>query len=648
MFGIPKIHMNKQLESIAAQRVRFKVWRKFSYALLVIATSCYGVWVMFDILKSNSLTGLEISLLLLFSITFGWIASAFWSGAIGFILQLFQLDPMSLKRTKCFSKTEFHADSASKTAIVMPVYNEDTRRVIAGFETCIRALADKTALNQFDFYLLSDTQDPALISAERNAWGALAERLGSLKQHIFYRRRTDNRGKKVGNLTDFCERWGRKYEFMIVLDADSIMTGQCMLDLVDAMQQNPDAGLVQTVPIPVRQSTFFGRFLQFAAQLYSPMLATGLAFWQTDGANYWGHNAIIRTKAFIQNCGLPELKGRGAFGGEILSHDFVEAALLNRAGWQVILRSDIQGSFEEVPANILDYAIRDRRWVQGNIQHLALLPAREIKLMNKLHFSLGALAYISSLIWLSMLMLSSVDAITRSLSSNVFFEQAYQLFPTWKIAKPELIYSLIYLTSALLLLPKVMGVIIAILYRRKQFGGAIKLVSGFVVETLFAILIAPMMMAFHAYFVLCVMVGHKVSWEAQSREGRMVSWRDALSHTVWTSLAALIWGTATYYYAPVFFYWLLPVLAGLVIASVIIRYSSSVQLGLFFQRLGIFSCPSENIDMDVLTRLDRLMQRLPAQFSYVYPEPELPAELKAKMPVQSFDSAKKVFKPRAA
>ena len=140
--------------------------------------------------------------------------------------------------------------------------------------------------------------------------------------------------------------------------------------MVRAMQANPRTGLIQTIPIPVRQTTFFGRFVQFAAVLYSPMLATGLAFWQTDAANYWGHNAIIRMRAFIDHCGLPTLPGKAPFGGDILSHDFVEAALLRRAGWDVFLLADLEGSYEEVPCNIIDYAKGDRRWVQGNIQHL--------------------------------------------------------------------------------------------------------------------------------------------------------------------------------------------------------------------------------------------------------------------------------------
>ena len=355
MFGI---QMTSSKQSTGTP-MPFKTLRVWLFAIAAIGLSGYGISIMFEILNSNGMTLLEYALLALFSITFAWIVTAFCSGCIGFILQLFRIDPLTLKKIKPVSINS-EALSQQKTAVVMPIYNEDTHRVIAGFEVSLQSLKATGQLKHFDFYLLSDTQDTAIASNELSAWHALCERLGDTAKQVFYRRREDNKHRKVGNLTDFCERWGSQYEHMIVLDADSVMTGQCMLELTTSMLNNPQAGLIQTIPIPVRQDTFFGRFLQFASILYSPMLATGSAFWQTDKANYWGHNAIIRVKAFIDCCGLPTLKGKAPFGGEILSHDFVEASLLHSANWDVLLLADIEGSYEEVPSNILDYAVRDR------------------------------------------------------------------------------------------------------------------------------------------------------------------------------------------------------------------------------------------------------------------------------------------------
>lgn len=626
-------HSGPQVSNRLQLNVRGKLLRQLLFSTLAGGTTLIGIWLMFDILRPNGTTLLEMALLVLFSITFAWIVIAFWNAVIGFTLQLLRLDPLTLRR---LMRPQGAFVPGGRTAVVMPVYNEDTARIMAGFEANLRSLERTGELQHFDFYMLSDTQNTELARAEHAAWTLLLQRLGPLAKHVFYRRREKNQHRKVGNISDFCQRWGGHYDYMVVLDADSLMTGDCILKLVATMDANPGTGLVQTVPIPVRQTTFFGRFLQFAAALHSPMLATGLAFWQTDSANYWGHNAIIRIEAFLACCGLPKLPGKGAFGGDILSHDFVEAALLRRAGWDVFLLADLEGSYEEVPSNLLDYATRDRRWVEGNIQHLALLNARGLRTVNRLHFLFGAVAYISTLIWLLMLGLSTVDALVRAAQSNVFFGSEYQLFPNWQIAKTELIFSMLYLTAGLLLAPKLMSILVALLYRRAAFGGAAKLLAGALLETLFAILIAPLMMVFHSYFVVNVLQGRKVKWESQSREGRMVPWGQAFYHTAFVGCVALIWGGVTFTMSPMFFWWLMPVLVGLVLAAPIVRYSSSITLGQLFHRAGIFLSPSETQPADVLRDLkDFSVWRNPIPESSA-PLPSLPPETWRDMTTQSF------------
>jgi membrane glycosyltransferase len=326
----------------------------------------------------------------------------------------------------------------------------------------------------------------------------------------------------------------------------------------------------------------------------------------------------------------------------------VEASLLHSANWDVLLLADIEGSYEEVPSNILDYAVRDRRWVQGNIQHLGLLSSAKLKLMSKLHFLLGATAYISSLIWLSMLALSTIDAVTRALNSDVYFNRAYQLFPTWQIAKTELIDSLLYLTIIILLLPKLMGVIVTLVHRKQRFGGALKLTLGSIIETVFAIIVAPLMMVFHAYFVVCVFLGKKVKWDAQPREGRMVPWKEAFSYTLLSSLIAIVWGSVAYYFTPVFFWWLSPILLGLILAAPIVRYSSSIKLGVKLRQWGIFICPSEVDNDATLAALKVHLKEIavPPAGRYSTAIPLLPQEHKVTMPIQSFssESHRKKFK----
>ena len=642
MSGIPmqfnKLHaralpVDARLQPENSIRLPGESIRRPLFFILVLGTTVAGVSIMFNILAANNLMPLEAVLLFLFSITFGWITISFWSGLCGFVLQMMQRDPLSLKKMDLDRYR--HQPITTRTAVVMPVYNEDTQRVIAGFEATLLSLAATGDMAHFDFYLLSDTTDPQVAQAELDAWQQLHERLGDLSTQIFYRRREKNIARKVGNLADFCQRWGSSYEHMIVLDADSIMTGDCLLQMTRAMQANPRAGLIQTVPIPVRQTTFFGRFVQFAAVLYSPMLATGLAFWQTNAANYWGHNAIIRVRPFIDYCGLPSLPGKAPFGGDILSHDFVEAAMLRRAGWDVFLLADLEGSYEEVPCNIIDYAKRDRRWVQGNIQHLGLLDIAGLHPVSRLHFLLGAVAYISSLIWLAMLALSTADAVIRAINSNVYFTEAYQLFPNWPIAKTGLIIALISLTITLLLLPKIMGIVVAITHRNRAFGGTWAIIKGAFIETLFAILIAPIMMAFHAYFVVSVILGFKVNWDAQEREGRLLPWGEAIARTSRTTLVAIAWGVVTFIYAPIFFWWLMPILTGLVLSAPIVRYSSSLYLGELMRRKHIFLCPSETEGDPVLRDMQQLLVQKVSSLPAPAMAPALPPDKWTEMREQN-------------
>lgn len=309
--------------------------------------------------------------------------------------------------------------------------------------------------------------------------------------------------------------------------------------------------------------------------------------------------------------------------------------MLRRAGWDVFLLADLEGSYEEVPCNIIDYAKRDRRWVQGNIQHLGLLNIAGLHPISRLHFMLGAIAYISSLIWLAMLVLSTADAVVRAINSNVYFSETYQLFPEWPIAKTGLIIALISLTTALLLLPKVMGIIVAVTHRNEAFGGTWAIIKGAFFETLFAILIAPIMMAFHAYFVISVFLGFKVNWDSQEREGRLLPWGEVFARTLRTTIVALVWGAVTFYYAPVFFWWLMPILTGLVLSAPIVRYSSSLYLGKLMQHKKIFISPSETKNDPVLQDLQRRLESKPLPLAVHATPPSLPPDNWSEMREQN-------------
>ncbi|WP_229359060.1 glucans biosynthesis glucosyltransferase MdoH [Halomonas salipaludis] len=598
--------------------------RRLALAVLVLASTALGVATMFRILYDGGLGILQAAVLGLFAITFGWIALAFWTALIGFVISLARRDPLTLAR----QAPPAIAALASRTALVMPIYNEDPARALGGLEaTCHDLLAstDQDLHDRVEAFVLSDTRDDAIAADERRHVAALRQRLaGRLALH--YRRRADNAGRKAGNLAEFCRRWGRRYDYLVVLDADSVMGGRSLLQMITTMQREPQLGLLQTVPIPIRQHTLFGRFTQFAAALYSPMLAAGQAFWQGDCANYWGHNAILRTRAFMAHCGLPRLSGRPPLGGEILSHDFVEAALLRRDGWRVRLDVGIQASFEELPGNLLDYARRDRRWTQGNLQHLRLLAASGLHPISRLHFAMGALAYLSSLLWVLMLGLSSADAMLNALSRERFFSDTYQLFPDWPLDTSAMVMPLLALTAAMLLLPKLFGLLLALWQTPAAFGGRWRLIASALLEMLHAILIAPLMMAFHSAFVIGILVGSSVGWDPQTREGRPVAWRQALAHTRAAALLGGAWALAMYQFTPSFFWWLTPVWAGLISAPLLVRLSGSRRLGDGLARLGLLTVPSEVQPAAVLTRLDA-SHSLPAPADAAGVPPEQPGDM---------------------
>lgn len=613
--------------------------RRLVFFSCVLLTSAFGVMTMFHVLNANGITSLEGLILGLFAVTFGWITLAFWTALAGFAFQLLGRDPLSFRRG--FDRGDPRTPIVAHTAIVMPVYNEDTDRVIAGLEATWRDLMATGEGDRYDFYLLSDSNNPQVAAAEEAAMGELCARLNA-RGRLFYRRRTDNEGRKSGNIADFCRRWGSYYDYMVVLDADSIMTGSALLQLTRAMQANPSAGIIQTVPMPVRQETMFGRFMQFAASLYSPMLATGMAFWQQETANYWGHNAIIRVQAFMTYCGLPPLPGKPPLGGEILSHDFVEAALMRRGGYHVYLFPELEGSYEETPGNILDHAKRDRRWAEGNLQHMRLVSAYGLHPLSRLYFVLGTLAYACSFLWLIMLGAGTVDAIGRAVSTNEFFVSAYQLYPNWPITRTSEIMSLLWVVVTMLLLPKILSIVLAMIRsgRRRSFGGGLRLLASSLFEIVFSVLIAPVMMTYHTYFVVGILLGRRVAWGPQSREGSYVPVRIALRSTVLMTLAGLAWGIATASITPIFALALSPVLLGLVLAVPLICVSSSPAFGTWLRRRRLFLSPCETTPPTVLEPLRHSLQT-PCDAASEESDARLPApppERYKSMPVQTIDS----------
>lgn len=558
-------------------------WRVWTFFSVVIAITGTGSYLMADTLWTAGWTFASGVLWLLFTILFGYLAFGFCHAFFGFLVLRFHLPaPETPSGKGVLSRNDNPEEITPRVAVIIPVYNEPVNRVFAGVKTIFESTMREEQRDAFDFFILSDSTKPEQWIAEEAAWTKLW-REEKAQNRIFYRRRPHNHAKKSGNVSDFCRTWGENYRYMIVLDADSIMTGKTLVELLARMEANPQVGLIQTAPGLVGGVSAFGRMQQFANRLYGRLFMEGLAFWQECGGNFWGHNAIIRLRPFIEHCELPELPGRKPFGGHILSHDFVEAGLLRRAGWEVWLAHDLSGSFEEGPQGIIESAQRDQRWCQGNLQHSLLLAARGLRGKTRVHLANGILGYVASPLWL--LFMSCAYWKVSAFGSEALVDAA----------KSPGAISLLGITLGLLFGPKLLCLID--LYfdpeRTRGFGGRLNATTSAIVETVFSALLAPINMLFHTRFVFLNFLGKTVGWSAQNRNAVGTSWDEAISTHGLQTLAAILVGAVTAMTNPVLFWWLFPVLLGLWLSIPISVWTSRPDLGSHLRQEHVFLTPEE-------------------------------------------------------
>jgi membrane glycosyltransferase len=570
-------------------------WRRLLLLVLVLLTTAVGLVLMARIVAARGPEILKPIFLPCFALLFAWIALSFWSGVVGFLLGVLRRHPVTLARQSPVAGAI--PPLGERTAILVPVYNEDPTEVSGRLAVMQRSLQATGHAAAFDFFVLSDTTNAEIAAEEERLYGELRERLAA-ETRLFYRRRAQNTGKKAGNIAEWIDTRGPDYAFMIVLDADSLLAGDTMVRLAALMEANPRTGLIQTHIVPAGRETLFARALQFSSRMTGVVLSIGNSFWQTSEANYFGHNAILRVAAFAQCCRLPVLSGRPPLGGEILSHDFVEAAFLRRGGWYCWLLPELRGSYEELPSNLLDYAVRDRRWMQGNLQHARLIAQPGLHWMSRLHLGMGIFAYAASPLWLAMLMLSSAMVVDHRLTGDIYFGPTRTLFPLWPQYHWPEIHGLLGMTIALLLGPKVMALTLRLWSTRgsRRFGGRLAMTASFLAETAFSTLLAPVMMLFHTTFLMRILAGNAVGWPPQPRGDRGMDWRQALQRHVGHVLFGVAALTALGAIVPDYVPWILPVVAGLLLSVPLAVLSSRRAMGLAARRFRLFVTPEERAE----------------------------------------------------
>jgi len=560
--------------------------------------TAFGGYEMNLVLNANGVSTLGLIVLGLFLVLFCWIALSFVSAIFGFVSVL-RHGGLGLGITRDGPMPEL----TERTAVLMPTYNESPGRVMAGLRAIYESIEATGRIEAFHFFILSDTTNPDVWVQEEAAFLALRDQTGG-HDRIFYRRRAKNTERKSGNLMEWVRRFGAAYPHMLTLDADSVMDGGIIVRITDAMERNPGVALIQTLPAIVNGTTLFARLQQFAGRVYGPLIAHGIAWWHGSEGNYWGHNAVIRTRAFAEQAGLPHLPGRKPFGGHILSHDFVEAALMRRGGWAIHMVPGLIGSYEESPPSLTDVAIRDRRWCQGNLQHYKVLSGRGLHPISRLHMLMGIGSYITSPLWLVFLLAGILISLQARFIRPEYFGETKLLYPHWPQVDPIQAKAVFIGTMFALLAPKLMAFVALLLDRAtmRQCGGAARVLISIVVETVVGGLIAPIAMLIQTSGVVSILAGQDSGWNAQRRDDGGIPLGEVVRGYWRYMVMGLLMALAAWIVSTPLFLWMTPVLVGLALAIPLAASTASRAIGQWLFHLGLLLIPEETAPPDVLVR----------------------------------------------
>ena len=578
----------------------------------------------------DGLTPLEVVHAGLILVLFGWMAFSFGASLGGLWLS---------RRTDAWEHETAAAPPlrpTTRTALLAPIYHEDVGpffRRLGAMRARLHALG---LAPFFDIVVLSDSRHAEVLAAEQDGFAAFRD--SGPGPASYYRHRPENIDRKAGNVADWVRAHGGAYDHMVVLDADSLMDARTLWRLTAAMERDPSLGLIQTAPTIIGRGTLFGRLEQFANTLYGPLAAWGVAWWSGTEGNYWGHNAILRVAAFAQASGLPHLKGKKPFGGHIMSHDFVEAAFLRRAGWGVRLapaplNGDWGGSFEESPPTLIDHLIRDRRWCQGNLQHLGVLGARGLHPVSRLHLARGVLSYALAPLWIALVV---TGALLSAPGAGTDQAGGYPLAGAAVLA----------VSLAFVLLPKLLsyGMMLAD-GQARRFGGAWRALASVGLETIASTLTAPVIMAAHTRALLSVALGRDAGWSAQQRgEGRL-SGRAALAFhwpemLIGVALAApmlLKGGPLT---GAGLSPWLAVAATSLIAAPFLVWWTASIARGLRLRDAGLLLTPGERRAPVQCAGVNSFRPRMPETISARQTSrPAVAGSLNSRMPTMAVPTA---------
>jgi len=531
----------------------------------------------------------DAALVLFFALTMPWSVIGFWNATIGFFIMRFARDPVAVV-LPAVARLRGDEPIAASSAIAIFVRNEPPDRVIRNLETMMREIEVAGSAERFHLYVLSDTSQRETAETEETGFAALAEQWRS-RIPVIYRRRIVNTAFKAGNFWDFCERWGSRHEFAITLDTDSFMTAGAILRLVRIMQADPKLGILQGLVVGLPSTSAFARIFQFGMRLGMRSWTIGSAWWQADCGPYWGHNAVIRLKPFIAHCHIPVLPGNGVLGGHVLSHDQIEAALMRSAGYEVRVLPEEELGWEENPPTLIEFIRRDLRWCQGNLQygHFLLMPG--MKFVSRFQLAFAMLMFLGSPAWIGLLVVGTL-ALAFSPTPADFI-------------RPDAGSALLAIILVMWFAPKI-ATVLDVLTRpplRRAFGGGARFLASVATETIFFILLSPIMWIGHTLFLAGVPFGRTIGWIGQVRDDHTVPWRQAmrqlLPHTV-IGLGSLAIVAATH---PAAIPYVLLLAGGPALSVPLAVITARPAFGIALARIGIGRLPEETAPPRALTAL---------------------------------------------
>ena len=304
---------------------------------------------------------------------FAWIAPSFWTTLFGFAVILRGGDPFAITRTP--RALGGRPPPARAHGIVMPVFNEDPERVMAGVAATMSSLEDRGVLAGLRPLHPQRHQRPE--SGSRRSWPSTRLRgLARDPARLFYRKRREQHRPQGRQHRRFLRALGRPlplHDRARRRQRDERRHARHMVAADGARSRRRHHPDPADAGQPARRCSRAHPAVR-SRRLRADVRARACNWWQAGDGNYWGHNAIIRIRAFVEHCRPAGLSGQAA------ARRRDPQPRLRRGGAHAPRRLEgvaapatSTAATRRRPPTLIDYAARDRRWCQGNLQHIRLI-----------------------------------------------------------------------------------------------------------------------------------------------------------------------------------------------------------------------------------------------------------------------------------